>query len=154
MVADIYEFTKNFPKEENYGLISQIRRAAVSVPSNIAEGSGRKSKREFVNFLYISMGSLKEVETQLIISQELGILNKEPSSRLSGCQRRFNIPNRKPPLREERFCCCRGRIRTFMEWLVNRFFPISPPPRQEGVSAGFTTLQCLCRIDITNIRTR
>ena len=67
LVTDIYHMTKFFPREEQYGLTSQIRRSAVSVPSNIAEGAARKSKPEFIQFLYIALGSLSELETQLII---------------------------------------------------------------------------------------
>lgn len=74
-VTDIYRVTNAFPKDEIYGLTSQIRRAAVSIPSNIAEGSARHSDKEFVQFLYISLGSLVETETQLIISKEIGYLN-------------------------------------------------------------------------------
>ncbi|WP_187477629.1 four helix bundle protein [Amniculibacterium sp. G2-70] len=70
-VTDIYQVTNNFPKEELYGLTNQIRRAAVSIPSNIAEGSARQSNKEFIQFLYIALGSLMEVETQLIISKNL-----------------------------------------------------------------------------------
>ena len=66
--------TKNFPKEERFGLISQMRRAAVSYPSNIAEGSARSSKKELFQFLYYSMGSLSEIETQSIIAKELGYI--------------------------------------------------------------------------------
>jgi four helix bundle protein len=62
---NIYSITKTFPKEEVYGLTSQIRRSAVSIPSNIAEGKGRNSDREFVRFLQISLGSLYELQTQL-----------------------------------------------------------------------------------------
>ena len=68
LVNLVYEMSKSFPKEERYGLISQIRRSAVSVPSNIAEGSQRKSNKEFANFILISKGSLAELQTQLIIS--------------------------------------------------------------------------------------
>lgn len=75
-VTKIYSITHQFPKEEIYGLTSQIRRAAVSVPSNIAEGAARKSKTEFKQFLYISLGSLSEVETQLIISKNLEYIDK------------------------------------------------------------------------------
>ena len=77
MVTKIYTLTRNFPKEELYGLSSQVRRAAVSVASNIAEGAGRKSDKELLQFLYYSMGSLSEIETQLIISYNLGYLNNE-----------------------------------------------------------------------------
>jgi four helix bundle protein len=74
LVEKIYSLTKRFPQDEQYSLISQMRRAAVSVPSNIAEGAARHSKREFVRFLYISLGSLSELETQLIISERLKYL--------------------------------------------------------------------------------
>lgn len=77
LVKDIYEVTKDFPKEEIYGLTSQIRRAAVSIPANIAEGSGRHYKKENIQFLYISQGSLSELETLLIISTELCYINAE-----------------------------------------------------------------------------
>ncbi len=76
LVTDIYEMTANFPETEKYGLISQLRRAAVSIPSNIAEGAARNSTKEFKRFLYISLGSLAEVETQLEISQNLGYHQK------------------------------------------------------------------------------
>jgi len=72
----IYKITDKFPKSELYGLTSQIRRAAVSIPSNIAEGFGRKSKKEKIQFLRISFGSGAELETQLEISLELGYLDK------------------------------------------------------------------------------
>ena len=71
LVTLIYEVTKNFPKDEIYGITNQIRRSAVSIPSNIAEGSARKGDKEFMQFLYISLGSLSELETQLIISNNL-----------------------------------------------------------------------------------
>jgi four helix bundle protein len=70
-VKEIYQATAKFPPSEVYGLISQIRRAAVSIPSNIAEGQGRNSFKEFRQFLSISLGSLAEAETQLIIANEI-----------------------------------------------------------------------------------
>ena len=74
LVVKIYE---NFPKEEKYGLVDQIKRSAVSIPSNIAEGAARNSKKEFLQFLHISLGSISELETQLIIANRLGFLNND-----------------------------------------------------------------------------
>ncbi len=70
-VVQIYKLTKEFPSGEFYGLSNQLRRASVSIASNIAEGSGRNSSKEFVHFLHLSLGSLSEVETQLIIGRKL-----------------------------------------------------------------------------------
>ena len=75
LVQLVYQATKQFPKEELYGLTNQLRRAAVSVPSNIAEGQARKSTAEFRNFLSIARGSLAEVETQLIIAERLNYIS-------------------------------------------------------------------------------
>lgn len=75
-VEDIYRLTSLFPKEEVYGLTSQLRRAAVSIPSNIAEGASRQSDKEFIQFLYISLGSVSEIDTQIEISQRLGFVDK------------------------------------------------------------------------------
>ena len=74
IVTEIYQLTNSFPKEEIYGLTSQIRRCAVSIPSNIAEGCGRKTDKDFSNFLSISLGSAFEFETQLIICKNLGYI--------------------------------------------------------------------------------
>lgn len=76
----VYGLTKPFPAEEKFGLVSQLRRAAVSVPSNIAEGWGRMSTNEFVRFTKIAHGSLMEVETQLLVAQRLGYLPEEDAS--------------------------------------------------------------------------
>ena len=73
----IYKVTKRFPKDEMYGLTSQIRRSAVSIPSNIAEGYGRKTTLEYVRFLYIAYGSVCELETQTMISGDLGYVGEE-----------------------------------------------------------------------------
>ncbi len=77
LVSDVYKATATFPDRERFNLISQINRAAVSIPSNIAEGAGRNSDKEFVQFLAIAHASTYEVETQLIISKNLGYLSEE-----------------------------------------------------------------------------
>lgn len=75
LTAEVYRLTADFPKEEKYGLTSQIRRAAVSIPSNIAEGAGRNSNKEFVQFLAISNGSSFELQTQLLLSKNFNLVN-------------------------------------------------------------------------------
>lgn len=89
LVRDVYTVTKAFPIEEQFGLISQLRRAAVSVPSNIAEGAARTSKREFAQFLSVARGSLAEVETQILIAKDLGYLvhDEEILAAISGLLR-------------------------------------------------------------------
>ena len=77
LVEMVYRATKTFPKEELYGLTNQLRRAVVSIPSNIAEGQARKSTAEFRNFLSIARGSLAEVETQLLIARRLSYINQQ-----------------------------------------------------------------------------
>lgn len=83
LVKAIYQISASFPKEEVYGLTSQLKRAAVSIPSNIAEGSSRQSHVEFIRFINIARGSLAEVETQLEIAKELEFINLEELSALS-----------------------------------------------------------------------
>jgi len=73
----IYEITRRFPKEEKYGLTSQIRRSAISIPSNIAEGYGRKTTGEYIQALYISYGSLCELETQILLASDLDYIGAE-----------------------------------------------------------------------------
>ena len=82
LTTKIYASTKNFPKEEIYGLTSQIRRSAVSIPSNIAEGFGRDSNKEYLRFLNISMGSLFEMQTQLEIAKNIEYLTEEEFNNL------------------------------------------------------------------------
>ena len=82
LVTEIYRVTHTFPKEELYGLTSQLRRAAVSVPSNLAEGHGRNSRKEFHQFVGQARGSLVEVETQLEIALNLGYLGTQPANKL------------------------------------------------------------------------
>jgi four helix bundle protein len=84
VVKDIYILTKKFPKEELYGLTSQIRRSAVSIPSNIAEGFRRYHNKEYRQFLYIALGSCAELETQIIIANELDYINKTDKTELTG----------------------------------------------------------------------
>jgi four helix bundle protein len=73
----IFQLTKSFPSEERYGLISQMVRSAISIPSNIAEGCGRKTNKDFYHFLNIALGSSFELETQLIIAKEFNYINQE-----------------------------------------------------------------------------
>jgi len=82
LVTEIYKVTKSFPRREDYGLTSQIRRCAVSIPSNIAEGYGRHSRNEYVRFLQIALGSLYELQTQLEIAANLGYLKEDDFNRL------------------------------------------------------------------------
>lgn len=76
LTIEIYSLTRNFPPEEKYGLTSQIRRAAVSVPSNIAEGAGRRSHKDFKHFLSISNGSIFELETQIVAAHRLNLIDE------------------------------------------------------------------------------
>lgn len=74
LAEDCYRLTRRFPREELFGMTSQIRRAAASVPANIAEGWGREGTREYIQFLRVAQGSLKELETHLILSQRVGLV--------------------------------------------------------------------------------
>ena len=76
IVEDVYRLTRGFPREEQYGLISQMRRAAVSIPSNIAEGFKRFHAKEYSQFLHITLGSAAELETETIIARKLGFLDE------------------------------------------------------------------------------
>ncbi len=83
LTVEIYKISKFFPAEERFGLVSQMRRCAISVPSNIAEGASRKSDKEFAQFLAISNGSICELETQFFVAYELEYLKNEDFERLS-----------------------------------------------------------------------
>ena len=82
LCLDVYRVTTGFPAEEKYGLVSQVRRAAVSVPSNIAEGYGRKTTGEYVQLLHVAYASLCELETQILLAVDLGFLKPERSQPL------------------------------------------------------------------------
>lgn len=82
LVIEIYRRTEGFPREERYGLTSQIRRAAVSIPANVAEGAGRQSKKDFARFLSNAQGSASELETELTIAQRLGYLDQSTFDKL------------------------------------------------------------------------
>lgn len=77
LVKSVYKLTENFPKEEIYGITSQIRRSSVSIPSNIAEGYSRKSRQEYTQFVRIAFGSGAELETQILLSRDLGFADKK-----------------------------------------------------------------------------
>ena len=79
LVEDVYKLMKQLPESEKYGLISQIKRSSISIPSNIAEGAARGSTKEFIRFLDIASGSLSELETQLLLVQRLGFTNSNDS---------------------------------------------------------------------------
>lgn len=83
LVKEIYKITKHYPKAELFALVSQIRRAVISIPSNIAEGYGRRSHKEYLQFYSIAYGSALEVETQLIISKELSFITQAEFNRTS-----------------------------------------------------------------------
>src|SRR5213593_675266 len=82
LVTEVYRVTESFPRREMYGLTRQVRDAAVSAPSNIAEGKGRKTKKDYVSFLYRARGSLLETETQLEVGRNLGFLSPDEFTRV------------------------------------------------------------------------
>jgi four helix bundle protein len=82
ITIEIYRLTEDFPKDERFGLTSQIRRASVSIAANIAEGAARRTRKEFINFLSIAQGSASEVETELLIAFKLGYCDKEIYSKI------------------------------------------------------------------------
>jgi four helix bundle protein len=82
LAIKIYQITQSFPRHETYGITSQLRRAAVSISSNIAEGKGRSSDKEFIRFLHTARGSILELQTQLVISRELGYLDSAVATQL------------------------------------------------------------------------
>lgn len=82
LARKIYEVTANFPANEKYGIVSQMTRAAVSIPSNIAEGAGRNSNKDFANFLSIAIGSIFELHTQITICEQIGYINEETTKQL------------------------------------------------------------------------
>jgi four helix bundle protein len=94
LVKSVYQLSRSFPKEEQFGLTNQLRRAAISVPSNIAEGSGRNHSKDSIQFFFIARGSLYEIETQLIISFDLEYISdsqlKEVLEQVTRCKRLIN----------------------------------------------------------------
>lgn len=90
LAKKVYQVTGNFPTEERFGLVNQMHRCAVSIPSNIAEGYGRGSDKELLRFLYVALGSSNELETQLILSLELSFMKEEDSRMLQGLNTEVN----------------------------------------------------------------
>jgi len=91
LVKDVYVLADGFPKEEKYGLVSQIKRAVISVSINIVEGSGKRTSKDFISYLNISMGSLKEVQGELEIAGDLGFIDENIINRLIGECRRIEV---------------------------------------------------------------
>ena len=89
LAADVHRVTLKLPRHETFGMAAQIRRSAVSIPSNIAEGSGRRTTREFIAFLHIARGSLSELETQLLLAQAVGYLTEADVS--SSCKGTIDV---------------------------------------------------------------
>jgi four helix bundle protein len=105
LAKETYRITRRFPAHERFGLSSQMQRAAVSVPSNIAEGQARRSSAEFRQFLYQALGSLAEVDTQIVIANDLGYLGDGESARAEGLVKElrvmtYSLVNRLPARRQ------------------------------------------------------
>ena len=83
LTKDVYVLTRAFPTEERYALVSQIQRAAVSIPSNIAEGAGRPTQKELVHFLSFSLGSAYELETELLVAEDLNYISEDQSKKIN-----------------------------------------------------------------------
>ena len=118
LVEEVYTMTKGFPKEELYGLTQQLRRAAISVPSNIAEGHSRSGSREFAHRLSIACGSLSEVETQMEIARRLGYITAEQSGKF------------------EEMASETGRILQGLLNSLERLTPNPRPPTAERLAPG------------------
>ncbi len=84
LAKEIYRLTRDFPADEKWGLVSQMRRAAVSVPSNIAEGQARRTTKDFIQFISIAEGSVAELDTQLVLAYEFGYCDRETAAPLAG----------------------------------------------------------------------
>jgi four helix bundle protein len=85
LAVQVYKSTSGLPRTELFGLVSQMRRAGASIPSNIAEGSARRSTKEFLHFLHIARGSMAELETQVLLAQRIGYLPESPAAELRHC---------------------------------------------------------------------
>jgi four helix bundle protein len=92
LVFDVYRATEEFPSQERYGLIDQIRRATISIPSNIAEGAARQTKKEFSNYLHIAQGSLSELDTQIELARRLSYVNNKTWENLDDRMERIDKP--------------------------------------------------------------
>jgi len=90
LVIEVYKVTEGFPKDEKFSLTEQIRRSAVSIPSNIAEGAARQTKKEFVNYLHIAQGSLSELDTQLELAKRLQYLKEKEWKELDSIMERVD----------------------------------------------------------------
>jgi len=90
LVTEVYRVTESFPSHELYGMVQQLRRSAVSIPSNIAEGAARQTRKEFINFLHMAQGSLSELDTQLELAERLGYLKENELEDLNARMERID----------------------------------------------------------------